>query len=142
MTDVSKPTPIACTLETGEFQECIAGIADLNREALRSQRRDGLRLELTYAPAALDRAREIVAREQKCCPFLTFDLREEKDAVRLVMEAPQAARDIVDAVFEPFQARISLLIRSVGATNAPESPSTRPPAPPSCRLGTSPTRRS
>ena len=97
-------TPIACTLAKRELRERAAGIADLNREALRSERRDELRLELTYAPAALDRVREMVAREQTCCAFLTFELREENDVVRLLIEAPEAARDVVDAVFEPFQA--------------------------------------
>jgi hypothetical protein len=77
----------------------------LNRDALRAQRRNGLRLELTYAPATFDRVREMVAREQDCCAFLTFDLQQEADTVRLVIEAPEDARDALDAVFEPFQAR-------------------------------------
>jgi hypothetical protein len=101
---VSEPTPIACTLGSGDFQERVAWIANLNRDALRSQHRDGLRLELTYAPAALDRVREMVKREQDCCAFLNFDVHQEKDAVRLVIEAPEGARDALDAVFEPFQA--------------------------------------
>src|ERR671919_1304737 len=101
----SEPTPIACTLGSADFRQRLAWIADLNRDALRAQRREGLRLELTYAPAALDRVREMVARERNCCAFLTFDLQQEADAVRLVIEAPEDARDVLDAVFEPFQAR-------------------------------------
>jgi hypothetical protein len=100
----SEQAPIACTLESGDFRQRLAWIAELNRDALRAQRRDGLRLELTYAPTALDRVREMVAREQDCCAFLTFDLQEEPDTVRLVIEAPENARDALDAVFEPFQA--------------------------------------
>jgi hypothetical protein len=95
----------ACALAPEDFQDRIALIGDLNRDALRSQRRDGFRLELVYAPAALDRVREMVAREQDCCAFLSFDMREEKDAIRLIIEAPESARDALDAVFEPFQAR-------------------------------------
>jgi hypothetical protein len=102
---VAEPTPIACTLGYGDFQERVAWIADLNRDALCSQRRDGLRLELTYAAAALGRVREMVAIEQECCAFLTFDVRVERDAVHLVIEAPESARDALDAVFEPFQGR-------------------------------------
>jgi hypothetical protein len=101
----SEPTPIACTLGQGDYRQRLAWIADLNRDALRAQQRDGLRLELTYAPAARDRVREMVARERDCCAFLTFDLQQEADAVRLVIEAPEDARDVLDAVFEPFQAR-------------------------------------
>jgi hypothetical protein len=102
---ISEPTPIACTLGPGDFRQRLAWIADLNRDALRAQQRDGLRLELIYAPAALDRVREMVARERNCCAFLTFDLRQEAEAVRLVIEAPEDARDALDAVFEPFQVR-------------------------------------
>jgi hypothetical protein len=102
---ISKPAPIACTLGPGDFRQRVACIADLTRDALRAQHRDGLRLELTYAPAALDRVREMVAREKECCAFLTFGLQQEADAVRLVIEAPEDARDALDAVFEPFQAR-------------------------------------
>lgn len=102
---VAESTPIACTLGSGGFQERVTWIADLNRDALRSQRRDGLRLELTYVVAALGRVREMVAREQECCAFLTFDVRVERDAVHLVIEAHESARDVLDAVFEPFQGR-------------------------------------
>jgi hypothetical protein len=106
MTDtLSEPAPIACTLGVGEFRQRFAWIAALNRDALRAEHRDGLRLELTYAPAALDRVREMVARERDCCAFLTFELQQEADTVRLVIVAPEDARDALDAVFEPFQAR-------------------------------------
>jgi len=106
MTDtLSEPAPIACTLGPGDFRQRLAWIADLNRDALHAEHRDGLRLELTYAPAALDRVREMVAPEQDCCAFLTFELQQEADTVRLVIVAPEDARDALDAVFEPFQAR-------------------------------------
>jgi hypothetical protein len=55
-------------------------------------------------PAALDRVREMVALEQACCAFLVFDLRQQADSVRLVIEAPEDARDALDAVFASFQA--------------------------------------
>jgi hypothetical protein len=101
----SEPAPIACTLGPGDFRQRLAWITELNRDALCAQRREGLRLELTYARAALGRVRELVAREQDCCAFLTFELQQEADTVRLVIEAPEHAPDALDAVFEPFQAR-------------------------------------
>ena len=103
-TDRFEPVPIACTLQSGDFQERVNWIADLNRDALRSHRREGLRLELTYTRAALDRVREMVAREQDCCAFLKFHLQSEAGSVRLVIEAPEHAGDMLDAVFEPFLA--------------------------------------
>jgi hypothetical protein len=102
---LSEPAPIACTLGPANFQQRVAWIANLNRDALRVQRRDGLRLELTYAPSALNRVREMVAREEDCCAFLTFELQQGADTVRLIIEAPEHARDALDAVFDPFQAR-------------------------------------
>lgn len=100
----AEPTPIACTLGSGDYQRRLAWIAELNRDALRSWRRDGLTLELSYAPDALDRVREMIAREQECCSFLIFDLRTEGESIRLVIEAPEGARDALDTVFQPFEA--------------------------------------
>lgn len=100
----SEPTPIACTLGSGDFQRRLAWIAELNRDALLSRKRDGLRLELTYALDALDRLREMIAREEECCAFLTFKLHPEGDAIRLVIAAPGGARDALDTVLQPFEA--------------------------------------
>ena len=45
----SRPTSLACTLAAGDLRQRRAWIARLNRDALRSAFRDGLRLELTYS---------------------------------------------------------------------------------------------
>ena len=100
----SEPAAIACTLGAGDFRQRLAWVADLNRDALQDQHRDGPRLELTYAMAALPRVADMVARERQCCAFLRFELIEEADTVRLIIEAPDEVRDAVDAVFEPFLA--------------------------------------
>jgi hypothetical protein len=102
---ISEAAPIACTLEAGSFKERLAWIADLNRRALLSSRRDDLRLELTYAPHAVEDVRELVRGEQQCCAFLDFDLRADSDAVRLVVTAPEAARGAAELVFEPFRSK-------------------------------------
>jgi hypothetical protein len=80
----AEAAPIACMLDAGDFKKRIAWIADLNRRALVGSRRDDLRLELTYAPHAIQDVRELVRREQHCCAFLDFDLRQDDDAIRLV----------------------------------------------------------
>ncbi|CCV06246.1 conserved hypothetical protein [Mesorhizobium metallidurans STM 2683] len=102
---ISEAAPIACTLDAGDFKERLAWIADLNRRALLGARRDDLRLELTYAPYALKDVHELMCREQQCCAFLDFDLRVEGNAVRLVVTAPEAAREAAALVFEPFQSK-------------------------------------
>ncbi|MGH6898019.1 MAG: organomercurial lyase [Geminicoccaceae bacterium] len=97
-------TPVACTLTPGDLNSRLAWIAELTRDALRQHRRYDLVLQLTYAPEAAHRVREMVRKEQACCPFLTFDLREEPDAVRLMITAPEDARGAADTLFEQFVA--------------------------------------
>jgi len=94
--------PIACTLAAGAYQERVARIAELNRSALRSSRREGARLVLTYDPSAAVRVREMVHRERQCCAFLDFELREDENNATLVITAPEAVRDALDAMFDPF----------------------------------------
>jgi len=109
--------PIACTLAGGDYRERLAWIAELNRDALRAQRWDDLRLDLTYTPEAAPRVRDMVRREQACCAFLTFTLREDADATRLTIVAPEAAREGADVLFAPFQS--TLVPRSACACAAP-----------------------
>jgi hypothetical protein len=94
---------IMCTLTAADFRSRLAWIADLNRDALLGKRRSDLRLEMTYAPYAAARVREMVRREQECCAFLAFDVRKAPDAVHLTITAPAKARDAADLLFEQFQ---------------------------------------
>ena len=98
----STSTVIACTLSADEYKTRLAWLADLTATALRDHRRDDLRLELVYARQARERVQEMIRREQKCCAFLTFEVRETADAVQVTLMAPEAARDAVDDVFAPF----------------------------------------
>jgi hypothetical protein len=100
----SAAAPIACTLAPGDFKDRLAWIASLTRDALRTYQRHDLSLILSYAPDAADRVREMVRREQECCSFLTFDLREEPHEVRLTITSPDEAREAADMLFEQFVA--------------------------------------
>jgi hypothetical protein len=97
-----EPAPIACSLNPAEFSIRRARIADLNRTALASYRRDDLRLELSYAIEARPQVLEMVQAEQTCCAFLTFEVREEHGAVRVIVEAPERARDAANSILEAF----------------------------------------
>lgn len=103
MTAMADSPPIVCTLDSGDFRERARWIADLNARALRAVRRRDLCLELDYAPSALADIRQMVAQEQSCCGFLTFDITEQPDSVMLAIAAPEAARDAAEQVFHPFQ---------------------------------------
>ena len=96
--------PIACTLAQGDFRERLAWIAGLTRDAMRSYHRDDLVLNLRYASEAANRVREMVRKERACCSFLTFEMHERPDEVRLTIRAPEHARASADALFEPFVA--------------------------------------
>src|ERR1051326_5875901 len=90
---LAETAPIACTLNAAEFRSRRSKLADLNRAALKSHRRDDLRLELLYALEARARVVEMVKAEQACCAFLTFAIREEPGALRVFVEAPERARE-------------------------------------------------
>lgn len=105
MTDHQQAAAIACTLGAGDFQARLAWIASLNNAALRDHRRADLRLELTYAAEAREQILQMVRGEEECCPFLIFDVRDEPGAVRLIIVAPESAREAAEAVFEPFQSK-------------------------------------
>jgi hypothetical protein len=97
--------PIACTLQSGDYKERLAWIADLAREGLLHVSRNDLRVELQYAPSVADRVREMVRKEQQCCAFLNFELAETDQDVRLTITAPEPARDVADALFDQFVPR-------------------------------------
>lgn len=99
--------PIACTLGPGEFDDRLASIAALNREALLHHERRDLVLELRYAPEARSRVRQLVRSEQKCCAFLRFHLNESTHEVRLTITAPKEVREAADMLFEKFVAEPS-----------------------------------
>jgi hypothetical protein len=94
--------PIACTLAPEEFKDRIALIAALNKEALQKFERRGLVLELSYESKARERVREMIRNEQTCCAFLSFDLREMSDEIRVTVTAPERAREAADALFDQF----------------------------------------
>jgi hypothetical protein len=113
--------PIACTLAPAEFKQRLASIGTLARDALRSHARRDLVLDLRYAPEARERVREMVRNEQACCSFLSFDLSETPDEIRLVVTAPEAAREAADMLFEQFVAGAPSTGVKTGAATQPGS---------------------
>jgi hypothetical protein len=94
--------PIACTLTGDDFAHRTRWIRQLASEHLLSVSRSPLSLRLTYAPAAAGLVRDLVVKEQACCAFLTFDLRESDTAIDLVVTAPKEAGDAVNLLFDHF----------------------------------------
>lgn len=96
-------TTIACALDTGGFKDRLAWIAELNRDALRSYKRDGLVVHLRYDAKSADRVKEMVHREKKCCAFLRFDVQHEGNDVLLTITAPEEARVASETLFDQFR---------------------------------------
>jgi hypothetical protein len=67
---------------------------------LREARQDGLTLSLTYVPSAAERVRELVRKEQACCGFMHFNLRESESGIHL-SSAKQPLRRIRSNLLEP-----------------------------------------
>ena len=99
-----KMLPIACTLTPDDLEERLGLIRVLAAEALLGYERNGVALTLRYAAHAVERVRAMVASEQHCCAFLTFDVREQPDAVHVTITAPENARDAADELFDQFAA--------------------------------------
>ena len=93
--------PIACTLSPDGLTarvalfDALAGAALLERSATDS----GLRVRLRDTPDIERRARELIAAESACCPFLDFELSHEDDALVLEISGPADARPVIDMLF-------------------------------------------
>jgi hypothetical protein len=96
--------PIACTLGGNDYRERLAWIAQLNRDGLRSHRRDVMTLELRYAAAVRDRVHQLVKQESECCAFLGFALDESDDQVSVTITVPERAGEIAGDLVAPFLA--------------------------------------
>ena len=101
---MTEAPPVVCTLNPSEYKDRLAWIGSLTRDSLRGHERRDLVLDLRYAPEAAARVREMVRNEQACCSFLTFDLQEAPDEIRLTITAPESAREAADMLFEQFVA--------------------------------------
>lgn len=93
---------IACTLTQRDFKERVRWIRNLARGSLREARREPLALHLRYDTAAAVRVREMVRKEEACCAFLHFDLREDAGGVHLSITAPEEAREAANELFAHF----------------------------------------
>ena len=101
---MSQAPAIACTLTPTAYEDRIAWIGALTRDALRGHERRDLVLHLRYAPEARDRVREMVKNEQTCCSFLKFDVDEGPDEIQITITVSETAREAADVLFEEFVA--------------------------------------
>lgn len=96
--------PIACTLGADDLKARLDRIAELARQHLLTERREGGALHLLYASAAAPELKEIVSLEQECCAFLKFELAERAKVIELTITAPTDAGEFAGVLFEHFSA--------------------------------------
>jgi hypothetical protein len=64
--------------------------------------------------------RQIARQEEVCCAFFAFEMHEQPDALMLTITAPDAAREVADALFDQF-------VTTVGQDGLPRLDSRPPP---------------
>jgi hypothetical protein len=89
---------IGCSLSGADLEQRLAEIAAAGKGA----RRVGDELRFPADPATRERLEAIIAAESRCCPFLTFDLRESADELVLRIDAPAEAKPIAAELVEAF----------------------------------------
>jgi hypothetical protein len=95
--------PIACTLTPDGMTARLALIDALAADGLldRTATETGLRVRLRDTPEIEQRARELVAAESQCCPFLDFELARDDGDLLLNIAGPADARPVIDLFFVP-----------------------------------------
>lgn len=101
--------PIACSLSAAEVPKRLAEMRTIGAAALLTASRTDTTATLRFRPSDETGARlaAIVAAESRCCPFLTFALHDEADAIVLEITSPpdEAARMMLDALADAFMVR-------------------------------------
>lgn len=94
--------PVACSLDSRDLRARIAWFAELDAQQLLRRERHGAVLKLTYRAAAGPRVRELVAKEEACCPFLDFAVAETGESVVLTITVPAEHAASADSLLHPF----------------------------------------
>jgi hypothetical protein len=95
--------PIACTLTLDGMTARLALIDALAADGLldRTPTDSGLRVRLRDSPEIVDRTRELIAAESRCCAFLDFTLGRDGGDLVLDIAGPQDARPVIEMFFAP-----------------------------------------
>jgi hypothetical protein len=101
---MSSDLPIACSLSADELPRRLAEIGAIGGEALRSVEPDGV-LRFRADPSIRQRLEAVIAAESECCPFLTFELREDAGELLLTIAAAQDGEPLVRELIDAFAAR-------------------------------------
>ena len=94
-----RTAPVACSLAVTDLTQRSTEWRNLLSGAERTTIPEGLRLTLPIERAGALAA--LAAAEQQCCPFFDFSLQLDGPLVCLTVRAPDAAADLLIALFDP-----------------------------------------
>jgi hypothetical protein len=92
------PSPLACSLSPREYAQRRRDFRRLFAVALRESRREPARLHLVLdaSTAREDEVRDLLRREQECCPFFSFAVEATSNTVRVTASVPAGAEECLD----------------------------------------------
>jgi hypothetical protein len=97
---MTRETPIACSLSAEELPARLAEMRAIGRDALLAVTLEGA-LRFSGDDATRQRLETIIAAESQCCPFLRFELADDRGELVLSVTAQEGAepvaRDLVNA---------------------------------------------
>lgn len=97
--DLIEHAPEACTLPTVERPLRISEFAELFATATGDVTRTAATEATVTLPLdALERARDLAARESACCSFFTFTTAAEGDHTAMTIEVPPQYADVLTAL--------------------------------------------
>lgn len=93
------PTPFACSLEPNQYSQRLRQFEDLFA-GLREQRREPARLFFQFDAAQVSeqQIRDLLRREQECCPFFTFVVEPMDTVIDVQAEVPDGAEEWLDGL--------------------------------------------
>ena len=93
-------TPIACTLTPTDLGARLADWRALRDEALVEESRDGLVWTTLWRRSddVRERLEALIEGEKECCAFLTFEVDELDDAIRVQTRFPPSAEGLLEAM--------------------------------------------
>jgi MerR family transcriptional regulator, copper efflux regulator len=92
--------PVVCTLPLEEVGGRLKGFREVVFRRLRAMERPGpnrLRLVLAGEARAAE-VRELLVREQRCCPFLAFTIAPQQGRVLVELEVREEAAPVLDGL--------------------------------------------
>jgi hypothetical protein len=94
----ASPPRIACTLTPSDYAERLREFRRLFATSLRDARREPTRLHLDIDPDNVNEegVRDLLRREQECCPFLSFTIASSSKALHLQVAVPDDAGECLN----------------------------------------------